>query len=358
MNKWIQTVVVCLEVLSFGLLGFSCYALNPGPEPIGGFGLSQAQQEFNTHVYSLLQENKLDELQQFIEQVPNCPALNTDEERIVCTQDRTDGRRYILHVWQKNFESVLHPEVISVDRGFYDALTAWYKTLYNQDPHKLDAEKYRNFYRRYNKTALATKVEEIMIQAWQSGRAFDGTTWAGITYGKENYTALYVSWLAQFDDMYKHVSPRLYLYKYRAGASFVYLVGVFKEMEKLSQETNTTWLWNSLKGRWLSSLLAPESYGDSDFYEGRKQKLIIEFFNKEGWRLFMSGGYQPTQWQRHTATLYGRACDRMTNLAPHACERYREGINLYGINEDLEEQQEIQETISRDVLLALQNQEQ
>ncbi|MBR4681853.1 MAG: hypothetical protein IKP06_00900 [Elusimicrobiaceae bacterium] len=358
MNKWIQTVVVCLEVLIFGLLGFSCYAFNPDSEPIGGFGLSQAQQEFNTHVYSLLQEDKLDELQQFMGQVPNCPVLNEQGEKEVCTMDRTDGLRYILHVRKKFFANPSRPEIISIDRGFYDALSAWYRTLYNQDPRKLDAEKYRHFYRRYSKTALATKVEEIMIQAWQPGQAFDGTTWAGITYGKENYTALYVSWLTQFDDIYKHVSPRLYLYKYRAGASFVYLVGVFKEMEKLSQETNTPWLWNSIKSRWLDSLLEPESYHDSNYYEGRKQKLIIEFFNKEGWRLFMSGGYQPTKWQRHTATLYGRACERMTNLEPLACERYREGINLYGINEDLEKQQEIRETISRDVLFAWQNQEQ
>ncbi len=351
MKNWIKYVLALGGVLSSAVFGFAA-ASHPGEQEtrFDEIGLTQAQRAFNTQVYHFLQEDKIEELEQFVQSIPDCPPAGEEITTEVCTNERTDGFKYIWHNWKRGMYTWNRSDkIISIDNGMYDALTEWYKTLYRENPHKLDGGKYYDFYHRYNKTWLAGIIEETMTQLWQPGRAFDGTTWAGITYGKENYTALYVSWLAQFDDIYNQVSSHLYIYKYRAGASFVYLIGVFKRMEEISQQTNSTWLWNSIKRKWLDSLLLPETYEGTDYYEGQKQKLIIEFFNEDGWKLFASGGYQPTKWQRHTATLYGRACERMTNLAPHACERYRAGITKYGFNNDAIAQEEVKEEVARQV---------
>lgn len=348
MKKWMNYLMGCLGLLLAAVLALAAPAATTTPQPIGGLGLSRAQQEFNTRVYNLLQENQIDELEQYVQSIPDCPAQGPDGE--ICTNERTDGFNYIWHVRKRGTHTWnKRGQIISIDNGVYDALSTWYKELYNSVPTHLDRQHYEDFYRKYKGTWLCQKVEETMTQLWQPGRAYDGTTWAGITYGKEFYTALYVSVLAQFDDIYKYVSPHLYFSKYRAGTSYIYLLGTFKSMGEISRQTDTAWLWNAVKRRWLDSLLQPETYEEGNYYEGGKQKLIIEFFNEFGWGLFMADGYQPTEWQRHTATLYGRSCERMTNLASHACELYREGITKYGLNEDAVAQEVVKQDIARQV---------
>lgn len=352
-----KKLLACLSLLSVILVGFSAHAAESNAAPSGSFGMGDAQQEFNTQVYNLLQGNRLDELEQLVKEMPDCRSASEKEmPEKICTKDRMDGQKYVRHInLHKSFPSRGEENVVCVDCGIYEGLTGGYKAEYGEPPFKLNAKAYRAFYDKYKYTWLAPFVEETMTQLWQSGRAYDGMTSAGVSFGDAVYTTLYVSSLAGFDDIFKYVSPRLYIYKHRAGASYGYLLGFFMDMERMSRRTNSPELWRSVKQKWLSSLLEPEVYSDADYYQGRKQKSIIEFFNKFGWSLFVTDGYTPTQWQRHTATLYGRACERMTNLAPKACELYREGINKYGINEDLEKQQEIQQTISKEILFALQD---
>ena len=338
--KSVLRVFLCLLwITPFGLVARA--STEKEPTPVGGWGIPAKQQEFNTQIYHFLRTNQMDELQRFIEQVPDCSEAD-EAEVDMCTPDRTDGKPYLQHIELRNVNEKSDSKIVFVDRGIYDAITAWYKTLYGADPKTLNQAAYKDFYNRYRGTWLAPQIEETLILRWQPGVVFDGVVNFPKVTGKGIFTTLYVAKLLQVDG-YKYISPNLRFQKYSGNAFYTKWLSILLEMEKLGKQTNSSEIVRELKSTWLDSLLAPELGGECSYYEGRKQKYIIEFFNKFGMGLFMNDGNTPTKWQKHTATLYARACERTPRISAKSCELYREGITKYGLNEDADRQKVVGE---------------
>ena len=88
---------------------------------------------------------------------------------------------------------------------------------------------------------------------------------------------------------------------------------------------------------WFYSLVGSESWDDTEheYYKGSKQKRMYKFFNEEGWNAFARVGFKSNKWERHTMTLYVKACRRVLTKddvydVEKTCSAFENGAEKYG----------------------------
>ncbi len=289
---------------------------------------SEVQSEFNAKVLELLESNKLERLKEYTESIPDCVEL-TDKNELstICTNDRTDGKDFLWHVWKKGLNK--NKNIVGIDAGIYTALGVLYRKLYKAEPNIWNRENYYNFYKRYKYTWLQDTVELIFIQLWQRGSIFkkwDG--FSGMT-GRHIYTTLYISSMLGFDSIYKYISPEIKLDKDIYGGGRNWLRSILSEMKEKSDEFKDPNLLLTIKSDWFDSIMINEKDNEErNYYQGIKGKRKFEMLNESGWDMFMEGGFEPTNWEKHAVTLNVRACPHVHNL--QVCESFKKGAIKYG----------------------------
>ena len=291
-----------------------------------------AQEKFNERVFELLQQNDLEQLQAYLDSVPNC--VNPPEGEPMpefCTNDRMDGLDYIRHVWRKGWRTnVMEFNVVAMDVGIYDALGKLYWTRYRASRTQFDERHYRDFHDRYKDTWLAPRVEQTLTQLWQRGTTYEKYNGFSAMTGKDIYTTLYVSFRSGFGNIYKYVSRDIRLDKYLRGGGRGRLQTILKEMEQASAETDSPWLLRNIKTHWLYSILSPESRDEEEkeYYQGIKQRRMYEMLNEEGWAMFADLSETLHKTQKHNIGVYIQACPHL--YSQEICDGFEQGAIKYG----------------------------
>lgn len=310
---------------------------------------SQAQAEFNAQVLRFLENNELAQLKEYMESIPDCEDVTDANEAPICTNDRTDGKNFLWHIWKRGLNK--KENVVEVDAGIYMALGVFYKKLYKTEPEVWNRRNYYNFYKRYKDTWLQENIELIFTQLWQRGSIFK--KWEGFSgmTGQRIYTTLYISSMLGFESMYKYVSPEIKLDKQVYGGGRNWLHSILYEMKQKSDELKGNDLLLTIKRDWLDSILIGEFNAEErDYYKGVKTKKMFEMLNEKGWDMFMEGGLEPSEWEKHVVALNIRACPRVHK--PEVCKSYEKGAVKHGFYippEVIEEQleQKLMEAVNR-----------
>ena len=312
--------------------------------------LSQVQSEFNAKVLELLENNDLEQLKEYTQSIPDCVEPGEENETPeICTNDRTDGRNFLWHIWKKGLKR--SENVIEIDAGIYTALGVFYRKLYKAEPTVWNRANYYDFYKRYKNTWLQDNVELMFTQLWQRGSIFkkwDG--FSGMT-GRHIYTTLYISSMLGFDSMYKYVSSEIRLDKDVYGGGKNWLRSILYEMKQKSDEFKGEDLLLTIKRDWLDSILIGEFNAEErNYYKGVKTKRMFEMLNEKGWDMFMEDGLEPSKWEKHAVTLNIRACPKVHKA--EVCKSFEKGAIKYGFYippEVIEEQleQKLIEAVNR-----------
>ena len=290
------------------------------------------QKEMDELVLELLQENALDQLEQYIHSIPDCATSQEGQAVDICTFDNTDGQNFVTHVLQRGF-SLEHQDynVVSPDVSLYEGLQRIYLSLYHKNPRTLDIGNYKDFYKRYKGSWLNDRVEQILIRIWQKGGFLGKYSNFSCLTGETIYNTLYLSYMLELDNMYKYVSSEISfdLGGFTGGRGRLRTILI--EMKRASDETDSDWLLKSVAASWFESLISPESWDktEQEFYQGKKQKRMYDMFNEEGWDMFANAGLTPTKWQQHAITLYARACNKVIK-DEKKCSAFQNGAAKYG----------------------------
>lgn len=324
----IKRVLKKVSWLFIGLL----FCLPVLATPIGS---RLAQEKFNQQMFDLLKIEELEQVRALMQSVPDCPdsveELGSKPAPTFCTRDRSDNLGFLRHIWKKNsLVGKVDFDVVSVDAGLYDSLGALYRAWYQSSNTQFDRDHYRHFYAKYKGTWLQPYVEQILTQLWQPGTEFRKEEGFSAQKGQEIYNTLYISHMLDFDSMYQYVSPEIRLDKSLVGGGRGMLRDVLRGLDARSAETGSPELLHVIKNNWLNSILSPE-HGDeeeSNYYGGKKLQRVFELLNEDGWAMFADPGMQPTHWQKHTVSIYVRACPRLHRA--DVCEAFEKGATKYG----------------------------
>ncbi len=312
-----------------------------------------AQMNFKDKVLELLKQNDLDALKEYIDSIPNCnysakavkeevvseegteetpiqePAAQVNPANEICTVDRTNGKSFLWHVWQKGANKErLRFTLVEIDAGLYDSLGNLYRYLYNANSRQFDARLYRDFYNRFKNTWLKEKIELILTNLWQDGTIY--RKWDGFSAmtGKNIYTTLYVSYMVGIP-LTKYIDPEIKLDKYVYGGGRDRLRVILKEMKQKNDETNTPQLLRYIKRLWYHSIAYNESdQEEKDYYQGRKHKKMYELLSEGGWDMFsdildgLSG--ETLRLEKHNIKVDIWNCERITGKK-ELCDSFEQG---------------------------------
>ena len=337
--------VLCVVMLSIFVL--SVIAKADYPSSVA------KQKEVDAQIMTLLESNNLEQLKEYIDSIPDCKYLEDKQTPEFCTFDRIDGKCYMVHVFNKDFQWKERDfTAVSIESGIYTALKRIYSTSYHKDSRTFDINTYRDFYNRYRATWLSERVEKILINIWQKGDFLDKYSDFSAMSGQSIYTTLYVSrelGLPTYKYASSEVSYDLYVPQARRGRFHT----ILNEMKRKSKETNSPELLKGVVGKWFDSLISSELWDktEQEYYKGKKQERMYRMFNEEGWDMFAEAGVTPNDWRIHSITLYVRACRRVLKNEK-ICSAFEEGAAKHGFYippEKIAEQQEqeLNEAINR-----------
>ena len=354
---------ICKHIVAITILGIGFCSTFLMANPMSSY---LAQDDLRSKVLDLLKNNDLDQLQEYLASIPDCNASFEGEGNVNnCTVDRTNGKSFLWHVWQKGASRErLRYTLVELDAGLYDGLSNLYRSLYHAEPREFNANYYRDFYNRFKNTWLKERVELIVTNLWQPGTIY--RKWDGFSAmtGKNIYTTLYVSYMLNFGNITKYVDPEIKLDKYIYGGGRDRLRTILREMKQKSDETNTPELLRYIKLLWYHSISHNENdQAEKDYYQGKKYIRKYEMFNEEGWAMFadmfdgLSG--ETLRREKHNIKVDIWNCMRIINNA-ETCDAFEQGAIKYGFytppievtEPSIEEQmQEIQDQINEKLFM-------
>lgn len=322
-----KKIIKILCIFVFSIFNFSVFAW-------ADYALSVAKQkELDAKVLELLKSNNLEELEEYINSIPDCVYSEDGQVPDICTFDRIDGKDFTTHALQSGFRwEHKNFTAITPDAALYDAFKTIYSISYHKNYRTLDIDTYRDFYNRYKGTWLNDRVEKTLVRMWQKGDFLTkyNNSFSCMT-GETIYTTIYISHMLKFSSIYKYSSPEITFATTVVNAGRGRLHSILNEMKRKSNETNTNWLLNIVVSSWFDSLIASEQWDrtEQNYYKGKKQQRMYDMFNEEGWDMFANAGLTPTDWQKHTVTLYVKACRRVIG-DEKKCAAFEEGAAKYG----------------------------
>ena len=191
-------------------------------------------------------------------------------------------------------------------------------------------DKYKNFYGRFHDSWLSEKLEKSMIRIWQKGDFLSKYNHFSCVTGETLFTTIYISNIIGLDP-FKYVDKKILmnLYAYDGGNERVYKV--LSEMKRKASELDAQDLFQTVLHEWFYSIVSYEGWDKSEveYYKGMKQKRMYKFLNELGWDAFGKVGIQPSKWEKHTVSLYVKACPRVLG-DEKTCAAFEKGATKYG----------------------------
>lgn len=323
------TKVLC--VVLFSILGLSVIAKADNRTSFN------AQKEFEKQVVDLLKSNSLEELKELTESVPNCEYLEDGTTPPLCTLDRTDGKDFVIHVFQRTFPRQYNDfTVVNIDVALYEGFEKLYSYLYKDYCRTLDIEKYQKFYNRFRDTWLADRAEKTMIRIWQRGDFLDKYSDFSCVTGERLFTTIYVSdkiGIGAFKYVSSGIVMNLHIYDGANGR----VNKILSEMKRQAKKLNALDLFQKVLHEWFYSIVSYEGWdeGEKEYYKGTKQERMYKFLDEDGWDAFGKAGIKPDSWERHTIKLNILACRRVLSYNKNVynpekiCSAFEKGAEKY-----------------------------
>ncbi len=319
--------ILCIVMLS--ILGLSI---------IAKAATSKAQREFEEKVLDLLKSNSLEELQEYIESIPDCTYLEDGTVPPLCTLNRMDNRDFVTHTFHGSIEYDGYKDftVVNIDAALHRGFESLYTYLYDEYYRTLDISKYRNFYSRFRNTWLSEKVEKTMIKLWQKGDFLDKYNYFSCVTGETLFTTIYVSYIIGLDP-FKYVGKKILmnLYTYDGGNERVYKI--LSEMKQKAKKLDAMNLFQEVLHEWFYSIISYEEWDKTEmgYYQGTKQERMYRFFDEVGWDAFGKVGIKSTSWERHVIKLNILSCRRVLEYKQvynfdKICSAFEKGAEKYG----------------------------
>ncbi len=364
-----KKLIKVLSIVILGVMGLSLFASAGSPS-------YNYKREFQDTIKNLLGLKNFSQLQEYVNSIPDCYIQENDKsQQPLCTMDRIDGNDFVAHALfgnrynseYKNFN------VINVDFEIADALESLYMNKYNsQNARKLNVKQYNDFYKIFRNTWLQEDIEHLLMKVWQKGENsfMDRYSNFEMMTGKTIFNTLYLSKELKFDNIYKYVSPEIFMTPYEQDPIFKNHINfqklnnrrnklhtILNEMKRGAEEKKSKNLLSEVVGHWFDSIIFPEQWGDEaekEYYKGTKQKQMYLLLNEEGWKMFGENGLVSNDNQKHIITLNVKACRRVLNNKSDSyeskimdkekiCSAFEKGAEKYGFYispEKIAEQQE------------------
>lgn len=323
------TKVLC--VVFFSILGLSVIAKADSSSSY------KAQQEFEKQVLELLKSNNLNELKELTESIPDCDYSVDGTLPQLCTLDRTDGKDFVTHVFQRSFQREYQDFTIAnIDVAIYEGFEKLYSYLFKDYYRTLDIEKYQQFYNRFRDTWLAERAEKTLIRIWQRGDSLDKYSDFSCVTGERLFTTIYVSdklGIGAFKYVSSGIVMNLHIYDGANGR----VNTILKEMKRQAKKLDALDLFQKVLHEWFYSIVSYEGWdeGEKEYYKGTKQERMYKFLDEDGWDAFGKAGIKPDSWERHTIKLNILACRRVLSYNKEIynpekiCSAFEKGAEKY-----------------------------
>ena len=323
------TKVLCVAI-------FSIFALNVVAKADQSTSYD-AQKEFKAKVLDSLKSNNLEELEEYINTIPDCEYSEDGTVPPLCTFDRMDGKDFVVHVYQRSFKAERKDfTVVNIDVALYEGLERLYSSLYKENYRTLNVDNYKNFYNRFRKTWLAERVEKTIIRIWQRGDTMDKYTRFSCLTGERLFTTIYLSdklGIGAFKYVSNGISMDLHIYNGGSGR----VRTILNEMKYQAKKLDALDLFQKVLHEWFYSIVSYEGWdeGEKEYYQGTKQDRMYRYLDEEGWDAFGKAGIKSNAWERHTIKLNILACRRVLSFKDvgdpeKICSKFEKGAEKYG----------------------------